>query len=169
MKKVLGYLPLFACALAVLAMMGLVLPMAEIMTESYKGWDIVFGASETVTVRGEALDVKACDFSVLNLAPYILLVLGIACALTVYKAGRANNAAWSGALCFFAASLFFFYSPNFVRLNQEIEKAFKGLGVLKLDVELASGAILAILSAIVAGICLLVANYTNKSKITMLK
>ncbi|MBR2376145.1 MAG: hypothetical protein IKA88_07660 [Clostridia bacterium] len=167
MKKVLGYLPLFVCALGVLAMMGLFMPAAEFAGETYSGWNIAIGYSETFEVLGNETKIKVCEFSVLNLAPYILVAMGIACAVTLYKAGHATKAAWSGALCFFAASLFFFVSPDFVRLSQDVEKALMNLGIKEIEVDLAFGAILAGSVSIFAGVCMIVSNYLNPSKVAL--
>ncbi len=171
MKKVLGYLPLFVCALGVLAMMGLFMPAAEFAGETYSGWNIAIGCSETFEVLGNETKIKVCEFSVLNLAPYILVAMGIACAVTLYKAGHATKAAWSGALCFFAASLFFFAAPDFVRLSQEIEnntvvKKLEELG-LELAVDHAFGSVLSVVLSFLAAVCMIVSNYINQSKVAL--
>ncbi len=155
MKKFVTYLPLIATILGVLALVSLFMPMVEleVVEGSYKGWETVIGCSESFM----GFKVKMLEFSVMNLVPYVLVLVGLSCAATLRKANNPTSA-WIGAVCFIAAGVLFFMAPNFLQFGEGLE------GAEASDFELASGAMLAAIGSIIAGAALVVSNLMNKGE-----
>ncbi|MBR2375375.1 MAG: hypothetical protein IKA88_03710, partial [Clostridia bacterium] len=129
----------------------------EVVEGSYKGWETVVGYSKKFEVFGNETKIKFLEFSVMNLVPYVLVLVGLSCAATLRKANNPTSA-WIGAVCFIAAGVLFFMAPNFLQFGEGLE------GAEASDFELASGAMLAAIGSIIAGAALVVSNLMNKGE-----
>ena len=137
MDKLKKYLPLVAVILAVVAVAMMFLPAFEGNSE-IKGFNAVFGYS--------LMGFKLLDFSFMNLIPYVLLIVGIACAGMVSK--KEDNFVISivAAVCMLVAGIFFFMTPNFC--NPAVEGAKLGTGLMLSAICSIAGAVCVVIPAI---------------------
>ena len=156
MKKYVSYLPLIATILGAIALISLFMPAVEAGEESYKGINAVIGYSQSIM----GFKVKVLEFSVMNLVPYVLVLVGIACASSMRKSTETKSA-WVGAVCFIVAGVMFFMAPNFLQLSEELE----AMGVEGSDFDSAIGATLAAVVSILAGAAMIVAKVMNKGEV----
>ncbi len=172
MKAFKKFAPVIAAVLGVVAIVMLFLPAVTFKaaigdeTISYKGWETIFGLSETNKTIVGTTTTEYLKFSFMNLLPLILTAAGIVlCLLSFF--GKGNKFfAFIATVCFIVAAGFFFlaltftvagsaYTLNDTFAQEKVKEGWK-LGV---------GPILAAILSILAAVCAIVPTFLkNKTK-----
>ena len=150
MKKVIKFLPLIAAVLGLVAVIALFLPAIVLESgDKFPGFTTAFGYKKD-TPMGK---VPMLGFSFMNLLTYILVIVGIVCAVLTYLNKGGKYVAWIGAICLLIAGIFFFCVQSFATVEYEPLKTVWSLGF---------GAILAGISSILGACSLAAAKLLNK-------
>ena len=140
MEKLKKYLPLVAVILAVVAVAMMFLPAFEgEVNNDIKGFNTIFGYKQSFM----GYEMELLKFSFMNLVPYVLLIVGIACAGMVSKKEDGFIVAIVAAACMLVAGIFFFMVPNFC--NPAVE-----------GVKIGAGPTIAAICSIIAAVCVVV-------------
>jgi hypothetical protein len=118
MKALKKWFPLISLICGALALVMIFLPAIEAPGDDWNGLNICFGKKDLF------------KFSILNLVPYVLAIVGGALAYLAAKKEN-NTMKYAAIACFAVAAIFFFISKNFVQLDgipssyaKEIKKMF---------------------------------------------
>ncbi|MBQ8659168.1 MAG: hypothetical protein IJ506_08560 [Clostridia bacterium] len=149
MKKVIKFLPLVAAVIGLLAVMSLFLPAFVYAGNEFLGSTTVFGYTKETAVG----DFDLLSFSFMNLLTYLLVLVGIVCAVLAFLKKDQKLFAWGGAACLLLAGVFFFCVIPFTSVADQWQLVFLAKADKSLW-ELGYGAILAGISSILSAIVL---------------
>lgn len=156
MKKAIGFAPLCAAALGLIAIIMLFVPSVVAGETLFNGFQVAFGYAETSEFMGSTISTTILEFSFMNLLPYLLVLAGI--VLLLLNAKKANNLfALIAAACLIAAGVLFFFAVSFTMVNADWAGVAGAIGAnLKEGWTLGAGAIIAAICALLGGVAALV-------------
>lgn len=140
---------LIATILGIVAIAMIFLPNVAVkdFDATYTGLNIVFGYTEK-TVLGT---IEVFRFSFMNLLVYLLAAAGIVFAVMGLNGGKLSNFISAGA--FIACGILFFILPSFCLVNESATKFVSWIGGdITEALELAYGAIIGAIAALLAGL-----------------
>lgn len=106
MKKLFSSLATLAGAATFVALFIPFVQMKGVEDSAYQGWKVVIGCKESAG----GISMKVLEFSIMNLLPFLLALLGLGMA-------SKQGTALFGVICFAGAAVLFYMAPQFIQLS----------------------------------------------------
>ena len=149
-KQKNSYLPLLSAVLGLVAVVMFFLTVVNYTAvkgieslenvTGYTGLQTALGYSD-----GEFIRVTVLEFSIMNLLPYVLALVGAVLSVFSYLGKGSKLFAFVSAGCFIVSAVLFFMYPSFIVLP-------KVTGLVKENFSLAIGAIIGGIASVIAGL-----------------